>query len=112
MRIPWKERVRLFAFCNDCAMEWGPAGRFLYLYYLTADRIFALPIPSGRVLPPLPEEGLPTHGATAGFPDAEVLDIVEEWETAIQFAPGADPSTYVSFRTAVHRNLFRVPIPH
>ena len=93
--------------CDDCVVEWGPEGKFLYVNF--GQRALALPIPIGQALPSLPETGIRTEAEALGIPGVQV--IASLFNTS-QMAPGPDPTTYAFLRTVVQRNLYRIPLPH
>jgi serine/threonine protein kinase len=89
---------------QPCRGRWSADGRFLYLAPSSQDFTLALPLPAGTSLPPLPTAGLPAAARDrAGLPGATLID----HEGA---APGPDPSKYAFVRTALQRNLFRIPL--
>jgi len=94
--------------CDDCWIEWGPGGKFLYVAF---DRFVpgvevavAIPIPSGEALPALPDNGLQREGDALALPDVRIIE-------PGSIAPGPDPSIYAFMRTTVQRNLYRIPLP-
>jgi eukaryotic-like serine/threonine-protein kinase len=85
-------------------VSWSPNGKFLYLNDRTAGQIYALPIPPGRSLPPLPPEGITSPKQAAALPGANVI---HERYAFI----GEDSSTYAFFRITAQRNIYRIRVP-
>ena len=83
-------------------VNWSPDGKLLYLNFQGS--MCAIPLRSGRPLPPIPASGFQSKADVAALPGA--------WLIA---APGAfvgpSPSVYAFNRFAVHRNIYRVPVP-
>ncbi len=102
--------------CDDCSIEWGPEGKFLYMRLGFLKRVFALPIPIGQALPSLPEMGIRIEAEALEFPGVQVIDhlpVIDHpsvIDSVGDIAPGPDPTTYVFLRTVVQRNLYRVPL--
>ncbi|HVP45180.1 MAG TPA: protein kinase [Bryobacteraceae bacterium] len=95
-------------FCRHCFARWTPDGRFLVLDWggATLDsrrRTFVIPLRDGKLLPPLPPNGIEDLDLTA-FPGVHEVDA-----PAAVFGP--DLTTYAFTRTSVHRNLYRIPLP-
>lgn len=89
-----------------CIAQWAPDGSYFYVTIETGQpgKTVAIPVPPGRTLPELPTLGIRSlvEGlALSGRPAIEHSDL----------APGLDPSIYAYVKTAMHRNLFRIPIP-
>jgi len=85
-------------------VSWSPDGKFLYLNDRTAGQIYALPIPRGRNLPPLPVAGIASAKDAAAVPGAQVIH--ERYAF-----PGADPSVYAFFRITTQSNIYRIRLP-
>ncbi|PYT20140.1 MAG: hypothetical protein DMG58_34690 [Acidobacteria bacterium] len=67
-------------------------------------RTFAIPLRAGRMLPPLPPNGIKSRSDLDSISGLRVIDH--------PFAvPGPDLATYAYTRTSVHRNLYRIPLP-
>jgi Tol biopolymer transport system component/DNA-binding winged helix-turn-helix (wHTH) protein len=86
-----------------CA-SWSPNGKFLYLNDRTAGQVYALPIPPGRNLPPLPPRGIASAKEVTVVPGARVIH--ERYAFV-----GADPSVYAFFRVTAQRNIYRIRVP-
>jgi hypothetical protein len=91
------------------AVRWSADGKFFYLGVqgrsLTSDgKTVAIPVPPGETLPQLPPAGILGLEEATALPGARVLD---RWD----IAPGPDPSVFAYTKTAVHRNLYRIPLP-
>jgi hypothetical protein len=86
-------------------VSWSPNGRFLYLNDRRAGQIYALPIPPGLNLPPLPAGGIASAKDVAALPGARVI------RERYAFV-GADPSVYAFFRVTAQRNIYRIRVPY
>jgi eukaryotic-like serine/threonine-protein kinase len=84
-------------------VSWSPNGKFLYLNDRTAGQIYALPIPRGRNLPPLPVGGISSAKDAAALPGTRVI------QERYAFV-GTDPSVYAFFRITAQRNIYRVRV--
>ena len=92
------------------AVAWSANGKFLYVgvragSLVNRGKTVAIPVPPGKTLPDLPPAGILGLEEAKALPGARILD---GWN----IAPGPDPSIYAYTKTTVHRNLYRVPIPH
>jgi Tol biopolymer transport system component len=96
--------------CTVCFTAWTPDRSFLLLEWwgngpLDADRkTFAIPLKNGRMLPPLPADGIESRTDLDAIPGLRVID-------QISIVPGPGLASYAFVRTSVHRNLYRIPIP-
>ena len=95
--------------CDDCDVEWGPGGKFLYLSFgafsfYNVGITVAIPIPGGEALPALPDVGLQGEEDALALPDVRIIE-------PGFIAPGPDPSIYAFVRSTVQRNLYRIPLP-
>jgi hypothetical protein len=63
----------------------------------------AIPVPAGETLPSLPAAGIRTEAEALAIPGAKTIE-------QGQIAAGPDPSTYAYVKSAVHANLFRIPL--
>ena len=92
-----------------CVARWAPDGKF---FYVTVDpgtpshpgNTVAIPIPAGSMLPELPSTGIRSLDEGLVLSGKPVI-------AQSELAPGMNPSLYAYVKTAMHRNLFRVPIP-
>jgi len=96
-------------FCARCYARWTSDSRFLVLDWggPTMDSLrktFVIPLREGKMLPPLPPDGLKTVTDLAALPGLHEVDA-----PAAVFGPTLD--TYTFTKTSVHRNLYRVPLP-
>jgi Tol biopolymer transport system component len=96
--------------CNACYGGWTPNGSYLVLDWFGAGamdanrKTFAIPLRDGRMLPPLPPNGIKSRSDLDSISGLRVIDH--------PFAvPGPDLATYAYTRTSVHRNLYRIPLP-
>ncbi|MBZ5593671.1 MAG: protein kinase [Acidobacteriia bacterium] len=96
--------------CMPCFGRWTPDSRFLVLDMwgsATMDasrKTFAIPLREGRMLPPVPPNGIKTRADLDAIPGIRVIDA-----PAAVFGPSL--TTYAFARTSVHRNLYRIPLP-
>ena len=95
--------------CDVCHALWGPDGKFLYLWFhgwggAEVSRTFAVPVPPGKSLPPLPPSGFKSEADLTKVPGVKVIEHGG-------ISPGLNPSVYAFIQTSVHRNLYRVPLP-
>jgi eukaryotic-like serine/threonine-protein kinase len=94
---------------GNCQGQWDRTGK---LFCLTLDdmshgavpvRSLIFPLRAGRDLPALPDFGINSPGDAGKLPGVEVMDIAT--------APGFTASASLFTRTAVHRNLYSIPVP-
>jgi hypothetical protein len=64
---------------------------------------YVIPLPAGRVFPELPDGGFRTEDAVAALPGARRIESPD-------VVPGRVAGEYAVGRTAVERNLYRIPI--
>jgi serine/threonine protein kinase len=83
-------------------VRWSPDGRLLFLMLHNATYI--LPLPPGRMLPPMPVGGFKSTQEIASVPGARIID---NWDVA----PGPAPDLFAFSRQTVQRNLYRIPLP-
>jgi hypothetical protein len=88
-----------------CVAKWAPDMRHLYviLNMRQAGQTITLPVPQGQALPDLPAGGI--RSIHDGIKLSDDLIVAEH-----ELAPGPSPSVYAYVKTAMHRNLFRVPV--
>lgn len=100
--------------CDQCAPPWGTEPMPFYVgwtpdrkifYWNFANATYAIPLRSGRMLPPVPVGGIQSREGVAALPGAR---LISEQERA---APGPSPSTYTFVKVAAQRNIYRVPVP-
>jgi DNA-binding winged helix-turn-helix (wHTH) protein/Tol biopolymer transport system component len=95
------KRVRI---CSGyCIARWAPDGTYLYVT-VEPGATGAFPVPPGKMLPDLPSHGIRSLKEASAL--AGGLHIQETIA-----APGLSPAVYAYVKTAMHRNLFRVPVP-
>jgi hypothetical protein len=88
-----------------CAAQWAPDMRHLYviLNVRQAGQTIVIPVPEGQALPDLPAGGI--RSVHDGIKLSDDLIVAQH-----ELAPGPSPSVYAYVKTAMHRNLFRVPV--
>jgi dipeptidyl aminopeptidase/acylaminoacyl peptidase len=100
--------------CDLCAPPWGTEpqrfyigwshdGQFLYWNFTNAT--YAIPLPAGRMLPPIPAGGIQSKAGVAALPGAR---LIAEQDRVI---PGPNPSMYAFVKVSTQRNIYRVPVP-
>jgi hypothetical protein len=65
--------------------------------------MYAIPLPPGRMLPPIPAAGFPSKEAVAALPGAQLIP----QEAAF---PGPNPAVYAFMKVSAQRNIYRVPV--
>jgi Tol biopolymer transport system component len=83
-------------------VSWSPDGKFLYLKI--QESIYAIPLRSGQMLPPIPVSGFRSKQDVAALPGTRLIP----QEGAF---PGPNPSIYAFTKVATHRNIYRVSVP-
>ena len=96
--------------------QWAPDGTAFHVRFRgdndTAWSIASVPISAGAELPAIPVGGLKSPADAAHLPGARILPLPVPADSDIAgVALTADLSTAAIVRTAVHRNLYRVPLP-
>jgi hypothetical protein len=87
---------------GPASVNWSPDGKFLYLNFRGS--IYAIPLPPGQALPPIPATGFRTKEEVAAVPGAR---LIAEPDAFV----GLNPSQYAFTRFATQRNIYRVPVP-
>ena len=85
-------------------MNWTPDGRFVFVKFDDASLngpMYAIPLPSGAMMPRVPDGGFATVGALAAVPGAKLVS-----DRAI--FTGSSPDVYAFTRAPTQRNIFRV----
>lgn len=99
--------------CDQCAPPWGtepmpfyvgwsPDSKFVYWNFTNAT--YAIPLPSGRMLPAIPAGGIKSKDGVAALSGAR---LISEQDRPV---PGPNPSTYVFAKVSTQRNIYRVPV--
>jgi eukaryotic-like serine/threonine-protein kinase len=102
------EPVRL---CQGvCGVRWPLDGKSLFLSIIGETHsqnsdfgTFVIALPGGKLFPKLPRSGVASASDAAAIPGAKLLNYY--------VVPGVNGDTYAFSHVAVHRNLFRVPLP-
>jgi len=95
--------------CHVCETTWSRDGKYFYVGIAPPSRtdptgrMVAIPVPAGETLPPLPAAGIRTEAEALAIPGARIIE-------QGRIAAGPDPSTYAYVKSAVHANLFRIPL--
>ena len=89
-----------------CIAQWAPDMRHFYVTARNGEpgKRVTLPVPAGKTLPDLPDSGI--GSLDKGLAISGDLGVEHS-----EFAPSPNPSVYAYVKTAMHRNLFRVPVP-
>ena len=99
--------------CDQCAPPWGtePMPFFIgwtpdskVVYWTFENATYAIPLPPGRLLPPIPVGGIASREGIAALPGAR---LISEHDRTV---PGPNPSTYVFVKASTQRNIYRVPV--
>jgi Tol biopolymer transport system component len=96
--------------------RWTRDGRTLYLRFARDDAaevtVVSVPVTPENELPPLPPRGLKSSRDAARIAGAKLIGLgVAASPDVAAVAVSPDFSTLAIVRTAVHRNLYRVPLP-
>ena len=83
-------------------LRWTPDASVLYLRYNTST--YAIPLPPGEMLPPIPPAGFASKEAVAALPGARLIS-----DESV-FA-GPSPSVHAFMKVSTQRNIYHVPIP-
>ena len=84
-------------------VSWSRDGTELYLYSEDLHQLYAVPLKSGQVLPPIPPDGLSGGAAAAAI--AGVRTIPQR-----AFMSG-DSQLYAYLQVSAHRNIYRILVP-
>jgi serine/threonine protein kinase len=86
-------------------LQWSHDGRFFWVAGgpIADGRTYIIPLPPGRILPPIPAGGFHSEEEIARLPGARRIEV--------RGAPGPSPEIYAFERRTVQRNLYRIPIP-
>lgn len=105
--VDWA-RKRVQPVCKDAIAYWSDDGRSFMVVggfgkAATHAPSYVVSLAPGTSFPPLPAQGLSNFTQLAGLPHTRVAA-----ERLI--GPGRSPDTYAYVRTAVQRNLYRIPL--
>jgi dipeptidyl aminopeptidase/acylaminoacyl peptidase len=95
--------------CDNCSASWSSDGRYFFVGLAPSSRtdpkgrMLAIPVPAGENLPPLPAQGIRGEADGLAIPGAKIIEQGD-------IAAGPDPSTYAYVKSAIHANLFRIPL--
>jgi Tol biopolymer transport system component len=85
-------------------VSWSRNGKFFFMHFAwTTRETYAIPLHSGRMLPPLPKGGISAQ-EVAAMPEARRISQLRAFSSD-------DPSVYAFMRQTPHRNIYRVPVP-
>jgi sugar lactone lactonase YvrE len=85
-------------------LSWSPDRKFLYVHSTGTRQSYAVPLPPGQLVPPLPPGGLARLSDAANLPGAKTFP-------EVRASGGANPSVYAYPRVTTHRNIYRIPVP-
>jgi eukaryotic-like serine/threonine-protein kinase len=99
--------------CDLCAPPWGtepppfyfgwaPNSEFAYWNYTNAT--YAIPLPSGRLLPDIPAGGINAKEGVAALRGARLISQQD------RSVPGPNPSVYAFVKVSTQRNIYRVTV--
>ena len=94
-----------FVIGSNALVRWAPGGDSLWISggAVADGRTYIVPLPPGKVLPPIPPGGFRSEQEIARLPGAHMIDATG--------APGPSRDVYAFERRTVQRNLYRIPIP-
>jgi len=89
----------------DILLRWSSSGDSLWISDgpVGDGRTYIVPLPPGKILPPIPPGGFRSEEDIARLPGAHRIDATG--------APGPSRDVYAFERRTVQRNLYRIPIP-
>jgi len=90
---------------SNTLLRWSSRGDSLWIVGgpVPDGRTYIVPLPPGKVLPPIPAGGFTSEQEIASLPGAHMIDAIG--------APGPSRDIYAFERRTVQRNLYRIPIP-
>jgi len=90
---------------SNAVVRWTPGGDSLWISggAVADGRTYIVPLPRGKILPPIPPGGFRSEQEIARLPGAHMIDATG--------APGPSRDVYAFERRTVQRNLYRIPIP-
>ena len=97
--------------------RWSPDGKFFQVIFeqeIKSGKALSLsmfPVSAGTELPSLPRSGLNSADDIAAIRGTYVVQRSISTKDMAGFAVSPTLSTYAIIRTAVHRNLYRIPLP-
>ena len=90
---------------GNALLQWSSSGDTLWISAgaVPDNRTYIVPLPPGKILPPIPPGGFRSEEEIARLPGARMIDNTG--------APGPSRDVYAFERRTVQRNLYRIPIP-
>jgi Tol biopolymer transport system component len=91
---------------SSTLLQWSSSGDSLWITgggAVPEGATYIVPLPPGKILPPIPLEGFRSEQEIARLPGARRIDATG--------APGRTRDVYAFERRTVQRNLYRIPIP-
>jgi serine/threonine protein kinase/Tol biopolymer transport system component len=90
---------------SNTLLQWSSTGDSLWITggAVADGRTYIVPLPPGKILPPIPPEGFRSEQEIASLPGAHRIDAMG--------APGRTRDVYAFERHTVQRNLYRILIP-
>ncbi|HEX4135948.1 MAG TPA: protein kinase [Bryobacteraceae bacterium] len=85
-------------------LSWSRDQKFLYLHYTGTRQTYAVPLPPGQLVPPLPPGGLGCMCNGEKLPGAKALPEPRAFS-------GPVPAVYAYPRVTTHRNIYRISVP-
>ncbi len=85
-------------------ISWSRDGKLLYLFSERVLQTYAIPLPSGAVLPPFSAGGLQLTDVESSLPAARTIG-----QPRAFMSP--DPSVFAYPIVSTHRNIYRIPVP-
>jgi hypothetical protein len=90
---------------SNTLLQWSSSGDSLWIAggAVADGKTYIVPLPPGKILPPIPPDGFHSEQEIARLPGAHRIDATG--------APGPTRDVYAFERRTVQRNLYRIPIP-
>jgi eukaryotic-like serine/threonine-protein kinase len=85
-------------------LSWSSDRKFWYVHSTRKRQSYAVPLPPGQLVPPLPPGGLARLSDAANLRGAKAFP-------EPRASGGPDPSVYAYPRVTTHRNIYRIPVP-
>ena len=90
---------------SNTSLQWSRNGDSLWITggAVADGKTYIVPLPPGKILPPIPPDGFHSEQEIARLPGAHRIDTTG--------TPGPTRDVYAFERRTVQRNLYRIPIP-
>jgi serine/threonine protein kinase/Tol biopolymer transport system component len=90
---------------SNTFLQWSSSGDSLWIALgaVPDGKTYIVPLPPGKILPPISPEGFRSEPEISRLPGAHKIDATG--------APGPTRDVYAFYRVTIQRNLYRIPIP-